>query len=218
LIEFTTPYSSIPIAAMLCSGRHCRLPVHKSRLHHAASAPAPTPLPLLPTLPPQCPLRGHHRRRPTRGSPGFLWPGAPPTPGPSPRRLPPPPWRGSRTTGSMREEVQRLEEKSDMRARRPDPGEQGGVEECADTTDLGQGSGDHCLLSGDILIPTRASGQPERDPMGREGGTRGMDCLISSTHISSPLPQFIPFLHKNQGIQTLITMPTASCYSPTASG
>jgi hypothetical protein len=84
----------------------------------------------------------------------------------------------------MREEVQRLEEKSDMRARRPDPGEQGGVEECADTTDLGQGSGDHCLLSGDILIPTRASGQPERDPMGREGH--------EVWTALSPLPTFHP--------------------------
>jgi hypothetical protein len=99
---------------------------------HAAYAPAPTSLPLLPTLPPRCTLRGHRCRRPTQGSPGCSWPGAPPTPGPSPWRLPPPPWRGSRTTGSMREEAQRLEEKSDLRAWRTDPGKQGGVEECAD--------------------------------------------------------------------------------------
>jgi hypothetical protein len=37
------------------------------------------------------------------------------------------------------------------------------------TRDLGQGGGDHCLLSGDILIPTQARRQPERDPTRREG-------------------------------------------------
>jgi hypothetical protein len=51
-------------------------------------------------------------------------------------------------------------------------------------TDLGQDGGDHCLLSGNILIPTRAREQPERDPMRREGH--------EVWAALSPLPTFHP--------------------------